>query len=91
MTRSPLRTAVALTVMSVAVAACLSYIVHLNSKSNSYTCSKSAVSVEQGDSMHEIVQRYCTGNLVNAVDDLVIGYGSSDIYPGEELRLVSKP
>lgn len=91
MTRNPLRTAVILTALSIAIAACFSYAVHLNSTAGAYTCSKSAVIVEQGDSMHEIVQRYCSGNLVNAVDDLVIGYGTSDIYPGEELRLVSKP
>lgn len=91
MTKSPIRTAVILTALSVAVAACFSYAIHLNNTAGAYACSKSAVIVEPGDSMYEIVQRHCSGNLVDAVDDLVISYGASDIYPGEELRLVSKP
>lgn len=63
----------------------------IDTQFNAYTCNTDPVIVQEGDSMYEIAISNCSGNISNAVDDLVLEYGFTEIYPGQELWLSSKP
>jgi hypothetical protein len=58
---------------------------------NAYVCNTDPVIVQEGNSMWEIAHANCSGNIVNAVDDIVQEYGFTEIYPGQQLWLPSKP
>lgn len=63
----------------------------MDNQFNAYTCNTDPVIVQEGDSMYEIATANCSGNITNAVDDLVDEYGFTEIYPGQQLWLSSKP
>ena len=63
----------------------------MNDQFNAYVCNTNPVIVQEGNSMWEIAHANCSGNIVNAVDDIVQEYGFTEIYPGQELWLPSKP
>lgn len=63
----------------------------MDNQFNAYTCNTDPVIVQEGDSMYEIAMANCSGNITNAVDDLVDEYGFTEIYPGQQLWLGSKP
>lgn len=63
----------------------------MDNQFNAYTCNTDPVIVQEGDSMYEIAMANCSGNITNAVDDLVDEYGFTEIYPGQQLWLSSKP
>jgi hypothetical protein len=58
---------------------------------NAYVCNTDPVIVQEGNSMWEIAHANCSGNIVNAVDDIVQEYGFTEIYPGQQLFLPSNP
>lgn len=64
---------------------------NMDSQLSAYKCNPDPVIVQDGDSMFGIVVANCTGNVQNAVDDLVEKYGFTEIYPGQMLWLSSKP
>jgi hypothetical protein len=64
---------------------------NMNDQFNAYVCNPDPVIVQEGDSMYEIAVANCSGNVPNAVDDLVLEYGFTEIYPGQQLWLSSKP
>ena len=61
----------------------------MNNQFNAYVCNTDPYIVQQGDTMWEIAHANCSGNIVNAVDDLVQEYGFTEVYPGQELWLPS--
>jgi hypothetical protein len=63
----------------------------MDTQFNAYTCNTNPVIVQEGDSMWEIAHANCSGNIVNAVDDIVQEYGFTEIYPGQQLFLPSNP
>jgi hypothetical protein len=58
---------------------------------NAYVCNTDPVIVQEGNSIWEIAHANCSGNIVNAVDDIVQEYGFTEIYPGQQLFLPSNP
>lgn len=64
---------------------------NMNDQFNAYVCNADPVIVQEGDSMYEIAIANCSGNIPNAVDDLVQEYGFTEIYPGQELWLPDNP
>ncbi len=62
-------------------------LVKVAQESGKYTCNSSSVTVREGQTLHGIAQANCSGNVVNAMDDLVLSRGTSTIYPGQEIQL----
>ena len=62
-------------------------LVKIMQESGKYTCNSPAVTVQEGQTLHGIAQANCSGNVVNAMDDLVLSLGTSTIYPGQEIQL----
>jgi len=62
-------------------------LVKIAQESGKYTCNSSTVTVQAGQTLHGIAQANCSGNVVNAMDDLVLSFGTSTIYPGQEIQL----
>jgi hypothetical protein len=56
---------------------------------NTYSCDTQPVTVYQGDTLWEIANRYCWGNIATAVDDLVDEYGTL-LQVGQVTNLKSK-
>jgi hypothetical protein len=63
----------------------------MDTQFNAYTCNTDPVIVQEGNSMYEIAIANCSGNIPNAVDDMVQEYGFTEIYPGQQLFLPSNP
>jgi hypothetical protein len=63
----------------------------MDTQFNAYACNTNPVIVQEGNSMWEIAHANCSGNIVNAVDDIVQEYGFTEIYPGQQLFLPSNP
>lgn len=61
-------------------------LVKVAQESGKYTCNSSSVTVREGQTLHGIAQANCSGNVVNAMDDLVLSLGTSTIYPGQEIQ-----
>lgn len=68
-----------------------SYWNHLENLWNKYTCDTAPVIIQEGQTLFQIAHANCTGNIGNAVDDLVIEYGTTQIFPGQQIWLSSKP
>ena len=68
-------------------------LVYANKVDSKYHCGNGglAVVVNKDDTLRGIAEKYCTGSTATAVDDLVKKYGSTEIYPGQQLWLSSKP
>ena len=64
---------------------------NMNDQFNAYVCNQDPVIVQEGNSMYEIAVANCSGNIPNAFDDLVQEYVFTEIYPGQELWLPSRP
>ena len=63
----------------------------MDTQFNAYACNTNPVIVQEGNSMYEIAIANCSGNIPNAVDDMVQEYGFTEIYPGQELWLPNNP
>lgn len=68
-----------------------SYWKHLDAEWNKYTCDTAPVIIQDGQTLYQIAYANCSGNIGNAVDDLVMEYGTTEIYPGQQIWLSSKP
>jgi hypothetical protein len=77
--------------ISLIAVAGFSYWNHLENLWNEYTCDPAPVIIQEGQNLYQIASAHCTGNIGNAVDDLVIEYGTTQIYPGQQIWLSSKP
>lgn len=75
-----------------ALIAFLTYLVYdFNNKVLEYTCDPQPVVVSyDGQSLWNIAQDKCVGNLSRAVDDLVEKYGVT-IHVGQQIQLKSNP
>ena len=76
-------------VFIVVIAAAFAIWNSMNNQFNAYVCNTKPVVVQEGDTMWEIAHANCSGNIVNAVDDLVQEYGFTEVYPGQQLWLPS--
>ena len=57
---------------------------------NTYSCDTEPVTVYQGDTLWQIANQHCWGNISTAVNDLVDEYGTL-LQIGQVINLKSKP
>jgi hypothetical protein len=74
-------------IFAVVLVAAYSFWMRMESKWDRYTCDTASVIIGEGQTLYQIVHANCTGNLSNAVDQIVMDYGTTQIYPGQEIWL----
>ena len=73
------------------LAAFIAVLTWQNDIDTKYRCDNGglAVIVHEGNTLWGIAEKYCTGSIVTAVDDLHKVYGST-LHPGQIIHLMSK-
>jgi hypothetical protein len=64
-----------------------SFWMRMESKWDKYTCDSAPVIIQEGQTLYQIIRENCAGNISNAVDQIVLDYGTTQIYPGQEIWL----